>query len=218
MDSTFWHERWRQNQIGFHLTEVNPRLVQWAHALPQEPGSRVLVPLCGKSHDLDWLAAQGYQVTGVELSPIAVRAFFEERGLTARRSRLGAFERFTHDKLELLCGDFFALDAATLGHCDGFYDRAALVALPEPMRDGYVKHLASLVRSGGHGLLVTFEYSQAEMAGPPFSIPAVEVHARYAPSFELDPLAVYDILAAEPRFAARGLTRLEERVYGLQRK
>ncbi len=35
-------------------------------------GRRVLVPLCGKTPDLLWLAEQGNEIVGVELSEIAV--------------------------------------------------------------------------------------------------------------------------------------------------
>jgi thiopurine S-methyltransferase len=222
MDHAFWLERWRENQVGFHLGQVNPRLVQWASALPpanlRASPSRVLVPLCGKSLDLGWLAARGHHVVGVELSPIAVRAFFEERGTQPEIDRLLAFERYRSGELELLCGDFFDLDRAALGACHGLYDRAALVALPEPMRDRYVSHVAGLLTQGARGLLVTFDYPQSQMSGPPFSLPDSEVRARYAKHFELESLASYDILEQEPHFRRRGLTQLHERVYALVRR
>jgi thiopurine S-methyltransferase len=222
MDPEFWHERWRAQQIGFHRSDVNPRLVAWQAELPAPTppaaGSRMLVPLCGKSVDMAWLAERGHRVVGVELSPIASAAFFEERGLAFRVEHSGAFERHVSDRIEILCGDFFALDAMTLGACEGFYDRAALVALPEPMRARYVEQLAALLPAGARGLLVTFDYPQAAMSGPPFAVPDAEVRARYAPGFELRPLADHDVLAQELHLAGRGLQALHERVYGLTRR
>ncbi len=218
MDREFWLARWQQNQIGFHLDRVNPRLAQWASALPPAGPSRVLVPLCGKSRDLDWLAARGHRVVGVELSPIAVRAFFQERGLHAEVDRVGPFERHRHGAIELLCGDLFELDAATLGACDGLYDRAALVALPQPMRARYVTQVAALLPAGARGLLIAFDYPQDQMPGPPFSVSEPELRALYPQHFALEPLAGYDMLEHEPRFRQRGLTRLEERVYALVRR
>ena len=78
MDPDFWHARWEANQIGFHRDEINVYLERYWPALGLDPGSRVLAPLCGKSLDLLWLREQGHMVTGIELSRIAVQAFFEE--------------------------------------------------------------------------------------------------------------------------------------------
>lgn len=51
-------------------------------------GSRVFVPLCGKSLDMIWLAQQGHEVIGVELSPVAVEDFFRENGLNPVQRRM----------------------------------------------------------------------------------------------------------------------------------
>ncbi len=89
MEPAFWHKRWADNQIGFHQGQVNSYLQTHWPALGLETGSRVLVPLCGKSLDLVWLAGQGYRVLGVELSRRAVEDFFREHGLEARCSSAG---------------------------------------------------------------------------------------------------------------------------------
>jgi thiopurine S-methyltransferase len=78
MDPDFWHERWKTNQIGFHQGEINHCLVRYWPSLGLKTGGRVLVPLCGKSRDMFWLLEQGFAVTGIEISPIAVEAFFAE--------------------------------------------------------------------------------------------------------------------------------------------
>ena len=67
-----------------------------------------------------------------------------------------------------------------MGHCDAFYDRAALVALPADWRDRYVRHLRALVPSEAPGLVVTFEYDQTRMSGPPFDVPESEVRRVFA--------------------------------------
>jgi thiopurine S-methyltransferase len=83
LQQEFWHERWQQNEIGFHDKEINEHLQQYWPAFNIALNSRIFVPLCGKSKDLLWLLAQGYEVIGVELSPLAVQAFFDENGLSA---------------------------------------------------------------------------------------------------------------------------------------
>lgn len=209
--------RWRENRIGFHLSEVNPKLIRHASALPPAP-SPLLVPLCGKSLDLAWLGERGYSVTGIELSPLAVEAYFDERNAASERQQVGSLMRHRHGNVAILCGDFFEVDPTILKPFSGFYDRAALVALPESVRGAYVQHLAKLLAADARGLLVTFEYPVGQMDGPPFSVSDAEVRRYYGSAFEIDLLAEDDILDEEPRFREQGLTRLIERAYGLRRR
>ncbi len=89
MEQEFWHQRWAENQIGFHRDSVHPMLMRYWSTLCPMPDETVLVPLCGKSIDLNWLAEKHEHVIGVELSDIAVRAFFQKtcipRKFTVRR-------------------------------------------------------------------------------------------------------------------------------------
>lgn len=91
MQADFWHARWANNQIGFHLDEINPYLMRHLSRLRLQAGERILVPLCGKTLDLAWLAAQGLEVLGVELSEKAVSDFFEEHDLRPEIDQLGGF-------------------------------------------------------------------------------------------------------------------------------
>src|SRR3546814_8357067 len=122
-----------------------------------------------------WLAARGHRVLGVELSPLAVGQFFDENGLapTKRESPLGT--HFTAGPIEIICGDAFALDAQTLADCAAVYDRAALIALPRPMRDAYVGELHARLPVGCRGLLVPLESPPDEQAGPPVPVDAADV-------------------------------------------
>ena len=216
MDRQFWLDRWQQNLIGFHRAEVNPHVLAFWPRLGLQPGARVFLPLCGKSRDMIWLAAQGYRVLGVELSPIAVRDFFAEHALSPRIDRIGEFERWSAGEIVLLCGDYFHLAATDLTDIAAIYDRAALVALPGPTRARYAVHLQNILPAPVPMLLVTMEYPQTEMDGPPFSVEESEVRALYGTRYEIERLLDEDILAAEARMRERGLTRLREKVYRLQ--
>ena len=216
MEAEFWHERWRLKQIGFHLDRPNPRLL--AHHSVLASQQRVLVPLCGKSLDLPWLVEQGHHVVGVELSDLAVRELFEHCGLTPEIAQHGPFTRYRAGRIEVLCGDVFALNQETLGRVDALYDRAALVALPESMRERYVQLMGGLVPGGAKGLLVSFEYEPSESAGPPFSIEEARVRALYEGQFDVQLLEREDILDREPRFRERGLRALRECSYRLTRR
>lgn len=217
MHQAFWHARWTSNEIGFHLGEANPWLLRFWPGLALPRGTRVLVPLCGKSLDLRWLLEQGYEVLGVELSRKAVEDFFAEQSLEYRMEEQGAFLRYRCAGLEVWCGDFFALTAADVAQCRAFYDRAALIALPPDMRSRYVMHLNGLLAPGCRGLLVSLEYPQEQMPGPPFSVPEAEVRARFSPHWQLERLQRSDVLGENRRFAERGLSELHEAVYRLSR-
>lgn len=217
MHESFWQDRWANDQIGFHLDEVNPYLQQYWSSLGLARGSRVLVPLCGKSLDLVWLAAQGHRVLGVELAEKAVTDFFEEQGLVPEVSEEGALRRYRAGGIDILQGDFFALDAQEFADCGGLYDRAALIALPPEMRERYVAHLAAILPAHCEGLAVTLEYDQQRLDGPPFSVPEAEIRQRFEPLWSVALLERQDVLEKNWKFASRGLDALFEPVFRLHR-
>jgi len=217
VESDFWHQRWHAQHIGWHQPQVNAWLKQYWTSLELPPGSRVFVPLCGKSLDMLWLVQQGHEVVGVELSPLAVAAFCEENRLPAERQEEGRFIRHHAQRIHLLQGDFFHLRPQDLGRVQGVWDRAALVALPESMRGEYAEHLAALLEPGTQVLLVTMDYPAEEMEGPPFSVSAAEVEARFGSAFEVKLLETGDMLAGNPSLRERGLSRLLEQVWHLRK-
>lgn len=178
MEADFWHRKWESNEIGFHEGAPNTLLVKHFGELGLAPGSRVFVPLCGKTQDLNWLLARGCRVAGAELSEVAVRQWFEESGVTPTVGERGALRHYSAPGVDIFVGDIFRLSREVLGAVDAVYDRAALVALPADMRTRYTAHLRSIT-GGAAQLLICFEYDQSVMAGPPFSISDAEVKRHY---------------------------------------
>lgn len=209
MDPEYWLERWREGRIGFHRLDANPRLIE-AHERVLGPTIRVLVPLCGKSADLEWLAVQGHEVVGIELSELAAQAFFSERGVEPARAEQGRFIAYSHGAIAILVGDFFDATPELTGYCDGVYDRAALIALPSELRARYASHLPSLLAPKARLLLVTLDYD-AE-GGPPFRVPPDEVDDLYRAG-KVTPLGSVDARAETPGPIARGATFVNENTY-----
>jgi thiopurine S-methyltransferase len=214
----FWLERWEREETGFHQDDFNPYLRQYWQELQLARDSEVFVPLCGKSRDMLWQRDQGHRVLGVELSAIAVQAFFKENGYTPQHVSQyqvagGKFEQYEADDIRIMCGDFFDLGKTDLEKVIAVYDRASLIALPPEMRGRYVRHLVSILPPATQILLVTLEYPQPEMQGPPFSVSASEVQAFYREHAEIRLLAQMDVLAQNPRFQQRGLTRMVENIF-----
>lgn len=209
MKPDYWLERWQAGQIGFHRSDANPRLIA-NHQRALGQCVRVLVPLCGKSADLEWLVVRGHDVLGIELSELAAQAFFSERGFTPERKELGSFIELRYGGIAILVGDFFAATPELLGYFDGAYDRAAMIALPGELRARYAAHLSTLLAPKARLLLVTLHYD-AE-GGPPFDVSPAEVERLYAQG-RITLLESVDARAETPGPISRGASFVQENVH-----
>lgn len=218
MQSAFWLQKWQEGKTGFHRDTPLPLLMKHWPNLSLPVGARVLVPLCGKSPDLAWLHAQGLRVLGVELSPLAVTQFFREHDLSPEIHATAAGIHHRAGNIEIIQGDIFDLDDATLASCDAVYDRAAIIALPPPLRRRYVAEVYARLPVRCQGLLVTLEYSQEEMDGPPFSVDAGMLDELLCAAWRIERLDHRAILDSEPGFRHRGLTALHTGVYRLRHR
>ena len=178
MEASFWHAKWEKSEIGFHQEDVNPLLLDHFNALSLPAGSRVFVPLCGKTRDILWLLESGYRVVGVELSRMAIEQLFAEMELQPAISQVGQLTRFAVEDVDIYCGDIFELTGSELGQVGAVYDRAALVALPASMRQRYAEHLVAITGCARQ-LLIAYEYDQSQQDGPPFAVSADEVRRLY---------------------------------------
>ncbi|WP_017445893.1 thiopurine S-methyltransferase [Gayadomonas joobiniege] len=185
MQAEFWHNKWQQKQIGFHLAQSNPLLLKHFHTLALAKNSRVFVPLCGKTLDIHWLLAKGHQVVGCELSEIAVRELFNELKLEPECRDMGNIKHFYANNLDIFVGDIFKLTKQQLGQVDAIYDRAAYVALPETTRAKYAAHLTELSQQAPQ-LLIYFQYDQSQLEGPPFAISDSEIKNNYQSNYQIN--------------------------------
>lgn len=210
MDAEFWHERWNTGSTRFDQARVHPLLVEHWQRLIGTPAGSVFVPLCGRTIDMEWLAEQGHRVVGNELSPIAIADFFERTGLTAVERTEGALAVHAASAYELWCGDFFDMLPTALDGVTAVYDRASLVALPPEMRRRYADHMSAILPAAASIFLISFEYDQAEMNGPPFSVTSDEIADLYADVFTPEVVVSVEVLGDNPDLGARGLSRLTE--------
>lgn len=185
MDISFWLQKWKKNNIAFHKNEANPLLVNYFKELALGQGSRVFVPLCGKTLDIGWLLSNGYRVAGAELVEIAIEQLFMELGVEPTISGTGDVKHYSATNIDIFVGNILDVSSKILGPVDAIYDRAALVALPDEMRHRYTAHLTEITGKAPQ-LLVSYEYDQTLMTGPPFSISNEEVNQHYGDSYDLD--------------------------------
>lgn len=196
MEPNFWHKKWETNNIGFHQKQVHPLLVDHFNALSLPKGSRVFVPLCGKTLDIGWLLNQGYQVSGAELSELAIQQLFAELGKTPNIIISNAIKHYHAPNIDIFVGDIFQVTQSMLGKIDGIFDRAALVALPESFRAQYANHLITITQRAPQ-LLVSYDYDQDLMKGPPFSVTQDEINHHYQQDYQIECLTSLDEVLRE---------------------
>ncbi|MEO0387321.1 MAG: thiopurine S-methyltransferase [Pseudomonadota bacterium] len=184
MDPQFWHERWARGQTAFHEADGNALLLRHLGALGLPEDARLFLPLCGKTRDIGLLRDKGFRVVGAELSARAVTQLFQDLAIKPDIKPWTGGHRYAAPGIDIFVGDIFDLEPEALGPVDAIFDRAALVALPAPMRARYAAHIAGLSR-GAPQLLITFAYDQQAMDGPPFSVPPEEVAAHYANTYRV---------------------------------
>jgi thiopurine S-methyltransferase len=209
-----WAERWQSGQIAFHQGVPNTLLVE--HHARIAGDRRVYVPLCGKAVDLVWLRDQGHDVSGAELVPLAIQQLFEEQKLLPTTTTRGSFRVHITPRLAILEGDALQVDVDVLGAVDAVYDRAALVALDPPIREAYVESLMRVLRPGGHVLLLTFDYDQSKMAGPPWAVSVDEVHRLFGATCTIELLGSRHEPPG-PKLVAAGVDDVVEAVFLLQK-
>ncbi|MEW9798337.1 thiopurine S-methyltransferase [Alteromonas sp. CYL-A6] len=178
MEHDFWHERWEKNEIGFHEESGNPFLKKYCSLVKKADAPRVFVPLCGKTKDIGYLLSLQCDVVGAELSERAVQQLFDELDVPPHVTQDGPFKVYRFENVTIFVGDVFELTATQLGRVTAVYDRAALVALPFAMRQRYTAHIADITAKADQ-LLLTFDYDQQAMDGPPFAVSECEVRDHY---------------------------------------
>lgn len=217
MSGEFWQARWQRGDIGWHKNHVNEFLRAHWPTLDVAKGATVLVPLCGASLDMRWLAEQGQQICGIEISALAIERFFAEQNLQPAVSQLAGANVYTAASYRLLQGNLFKLSAAAVGNFQAIYDRAALIALPAGDRKRYAETLTAWSTSGVRQLLITVDYPQAQMPGPPYAVSDAEVRALYDQAWHIECLADMDGLPQSTQLKAKGVKSLRERVYELKK-
>ena len=213
MEADFWLKKWELGETGFHQESINETLQAWWPSVEAPAGSAVLVPLCGKTLDMCWLADQGHTVIGMEVSPVACEAFFDGLQLKPDIEKARAFRSYSAGPYRILQGDFFSATATDVAPVAAFYDRAALVAMPPDMQPDYTRQLLSLLPSGAVGLINCLEYPPDVMDGPPFSIGQASLRQLLGPQCPVTRLSVREVNTEGTSLEGRGLVGFAETAY-----
>ncbi|MEM5496167.1 thiopurine S-methyltransferase [Paraglaciecola mesophila] len=217
MQASYWHEKWQKGETAFHQFKGSPLLKAHFSELGLPKLSRLLVPLCGKTRDIAWLVAHGHHVVAAELHEPAVIQLFNDMEIEPKVMHLGEFDLIHYQAIvdeltiDVYVGDIFQLNPALVGRVDGIYDRAALVALPFDMREKYTSHMRELTGAAPQ-LLISFDYEQHLLPGPPYCVDAGEVVSHYGEHYDISQLASEDVAGG-----LKGKLKANEEVWLLQK-
>ncbi|TNE73678.1 thiopurine S-methyltransferase [bacterium] len=218
MEISYWQSRWNKNKIGFHSPVVNSYLHQFESQLLEHAGKTVLVPLCGKTPDMLWLAEKGFNVIGIEVVRVACEAFFLENQLEYTVEKKGKFHCYNSGSIQVWCGSIFDFPRKEWKKVNWVYDRASVGALPPAMRKKYYDLLNEKAICGTNLMMHTFEYDEQVLQGPPFSVLKNEIQYHLKSDWEIEYWFDEEVLQKYQRFKTKGLISLKEQVYWMKKK
>jgi len=167
-----WQRRYEQNDTPWDKGAPAPALVRFLQE--NAISGRVLVPGCGKGHEVRALGMQpGCSVVGLDLSPAAI----------AEARRL-ALQAGVDTAASFLVGDFFHLPPEMNGSFDWLVEHTCFCAIEPRQRPDYVLAAASALRTGGK-IFGIFYLNPETASGPPFAVSREELSALFEPRFIL---------------------------------
>ena len=165
-----WQRRYEESDTPWDKGIAAPPLTHYlqTHAIT----GRVLVPGCGRGHDVRALAARpDCTVVGLDLAPNAVT---DATRLTAEAG-LSASARF-------VLGDFFRLSPEMTGAFDWVMEHTCFCAIDPSLRVDYARSAAAALRPGGR-MFGIFYLTPRDEAGPPFGATMEELAALFGLHF-----------------------------------
>lgn len=217
MENHYWLDKWQNNDIAFHENNINTHLKIYLEKLNLNPGDTILVPLCGKTKDMLWLAECGLQVIGIELSPIACHDFFAELNITPQITKLSHFTKYQYNNIQILCGDIFTLSNSDLPIIHAIFDCKSLIALPPNLRKKYVDHILGCTGDNIKILLLVLD-TNCHTNTPPYSVNNIEVELLYGSHFKIELLKALPFTTIPEHLLKKGYSEITENVYLLEAK
>ena len=169
----FWDGLYAHGEDGWELGEPAAPLVAWlaaGHSLGPR-GARVIVPGCGRGHDVRLLARHGYRAHGVDFAAAAVA---EARALAAADGVDAEFAQ----------RDVFTLAAEHREAFDAAWEYTCFCAIDPARRPEYVAMLRAILKPGGTLLGCFYPLREGE-DGPPFPVSRAEIERLLGVGFRI---------------------------------
>jgi methyl halide transferase len=167
-----WQKHYDENDLRWDLGQVAPPFVRLWEEKKLGQG-RVIIPGCGRGHEVLFLARNGFQVTGLDFAPGAV----DSLSLSLKDNGLQA---------DVLHQDFFQLDENHISHYDLMLEQAFFCAIHPSKRSAYVATAARILREGA--LLAGLFYETDEEGGPPYNTTPADILEHFSDEFHIEAL------------------------------
>jgi SAM-dependent methyltransferase len=153
-DATRWNERYEKGDTPWETGQPSSELQRVLTEVPIRP-CRALELGCGTGANALWLAAEGFDVTALDLSPRAIEQARQ------RADDAGVRIRF-------LAADLLHPPAELAGPFDFFFDRGCYHAVRRVDVAAYLETLRRLTHPGTLGLVLAGNAREPHVPGPPF--------------------------------------------------
>ncbi|MBL4618268.1 MAG: methyltransferase domain-containing protein [Robiginitomaculum sp.] len=147
-----WEAKYLENSTRWEREKINPALVYWlkeGHLLP----GKILIPGCGRSPEPFLLTDQGFDVTGLDFAPSAIKHQNQIKSARADANKI-SFEQV----------DVLSWQAPAM--FDAIYEQTCLCAIHPDQTVAYAEQMHSWLRPGG--LLFALFMQTDKQDGPPF--------------------------------------------------
>lgn len=167
-DITAWNDRYRDGNLPWDTGRPSSELQRVVSQHAIQP-CRALDIGCGTGSSSVWLAQQGFDVTGVDVAPLAVERASE------RATAAGVTVRF-------IAADVLALPDPDLPY-SFFFDRGCYHAVRRSS-PGYPSAVAKQLAPGARGLILAGNARETHDPGPPV-VTEEEIRTEIGAAFEI---------------------------------
>jgi SAM-dependent methyltransferase len=165
-----WQRRYEQEDTPWDKGAPAPALTAFLHE--KQMSGRVLVPGCGRGHDVRALGTQpNTSVVGLDLSATAIA---QAKELSSTLDMDASF----------IVGDFFNLPSKLKRSFDWLVEHTCFCAIEPRLRPDYILAASSALRTGGR-IFGIFYLNPDTESGPPFAVSKKELTELFDPHFTL---------------------------------
>jgi len=168
MSHTNWEQLYQANDLRWDKGAPSPGLVDFLAANPGLKRGTVCVPGCGTGHDVREFARAGFETSGFDIAPSAIRLASEK---TTTAGLKASFQ----------LADFLKDEPPQ--KFDYLVEHTLFCAIQPSERDDYVRAVLRWLKPDGH--YVAVNYFDCGPDGPPFPTNRAEQLDRFSPHFEL---------------------------------
>jgi SAM-dependent methyltransferase len=165
-----WNERYEKNDTPWDTGQPSSELQRVLAESGIKP-CRALELGCGTGTSAVWLSQQGFAVTAVDVSPLAIECANQHAEAAGVR-------------LHFLVADVLDPPTDLTGPFDFFFDRGCYHVVRRDNPEAYLETLRRLTRPGTVGLVLTGNAREPRQPGPPV-VSAEQIHAELGSLFDV---------------------------------